>query len=88
MVNGITRQGGPGLYSAERYDYTESYEETEEEDGDGYYKADPEPDAGETKPVLPPRPTASVQPPSTKGSLAGPKGGKGGLLSWLLSWWL
>ncbi len=88
VVNGITRQGGPGLYSAERYDYTESYEETEEEDGDGYYKADPEPDAGETKPVLPPRPTASVQPPSTKGSLAGPKGGKGGLLSWLLSWWL
>jgi capsular exopolysaccharide synthesis family protein len=88
VVNGITRQGGPGLYSSERYDYTESYEETED-DGDGYYQADPEPGAGETPAALPPKePTASVQPPSGKAPLGGPKRAKGGLFGWLLSWWL
>jgi hypothetical protein len=44
IVNGVTRRGGAGLYAAERYDYTESYQETDDEDdgGDGYYQADEE----------------------------------------------
>jgi capsular exopolysaccharide synthesis family protein len=41
IVNGITRRGGAGLYAAERYDYTESYQETDDDDtSDGYYQAD------------------------------------------------
>jgi hypothetical protein len=43
IVNGITRRGGAGLYAVERYDYAESYQETEEDDGgEGYYQADEE----------------------------------------------
>jgi capsular exopolysaccharide synthesis family protein len=41
IVNGVSRQGGAGLYSTERYDYTENYQETDVDD-DGYYQSDDE----------------------------------------------
>lgn len=38
VVNGVTRQSGTGIYSSEHYDYAESYEQTDDGDGnDGYY---------------------------------------------------
>ncbi len=41
VVNGITRQSGTGIYSSEHYDYTESYEQAPDAEGnDGYYYHD------------------------------------------------
>jgi succinoglycan biosynthesis transport protein ExoP len=41
VVNGVARQSGTGIYSSEHYDYTESYEQTAEGEGnDGYYYHD------------------------------------------------
>jgi capsular exopolysaccharide synthesis family protein len=43
VINGVTRQGGTGIYSAEHYDYAESYEEADGANGnDGYYYQDEE----------------------------------------------
>jgi polysaccharide biosynthesis transport protein len=41
VVNGVARQSGTGIYSSEHYDYTESYEQTADPEGnDGYYYHD------------------------------------------------
>ena len=41
VVNGVTRQSGTGIYSSEHYDYTESYEQAPDDNGnDGYYYHD------------------------------------------------
>jgi polysaccharide biosynthesis transport protein len=48
VVNGVTRQGGAGIYSSEHYDYTDSYEENEapDEKEEGYYYQDEEETVG------------------------------------------
>jgi capsular exopolysaccharide synthesis family protein len=100
VVNGITRQGGAGLYSTERYDYVENYEATDDEDaGDGYYQADPEPGAaeagagaaGEAAAGAGPTAAAAVEPVRPHRSHRASGGAsietRGGLLRWLFRWW-
>jgi capsular exopolysaccharide synthesis family protein len=43
VVNGVTRQSGTGIYNAEHYDYSETYEQPDGDDSnDGYYYHDEE----------------------------------------------
>jgi capsular exopolysaccharide synthesis family protein len=57
VVNGITR-GTAGIYSPHAYDYTETYDQDEPEDGDGYYY---EQDAADTAPAAAVAPAADRQ---------------------------
>ncbi len=54
VVNGVTRQGGGGIYSSEHYDYTDSYteNENEEHEDDLYYHSD-EPEDAQTTAAAP-----------------------------------
>jgi polysaccharide biosynthesis transport protein len=90
VVNGVTRQTGGGLYAAEQYDYSESYEQ--DEDGDGYYTSEEAEKSADEPPAPPPAPTAAeglgVRPADPVPRGRAPRPPRGGLFGWLLGWWL
>jgi polysaccharide biosynthesis transport protein len=106
VVNGMTRQAGAGIYTAEQYEYaySENYEQDAyyaERNEEGYYgDQDDAPPAGsgsaspddspKTETVLEPQQqaiTVSDKPAHVPRTVRA-SGGRGGLLSWLMTWWV
>jgi capsular exopolysaccharide synthesis family protein len=94
VVNGVTRQAGAGIYTAEQYEYayTESYDQEgyyADRDDDAYY-ADHDAPPGDGAAVTPPEPDAitAAEPSSHRTETPRTGGPRGGLLSWLLTWWM
>jgi hypothetical protein len=92
VVNGVTRQGGGGVYSSENYDYSESYDEPSDKDeGDDYYVDDTRSEHLAADSQAPPATTKAIGEgvkAAGEGASSGRRPGpRRGLLSWLLGWW-